>query len=133
MPGPRAVVEQARDAFSRIGASVTDMTGRVEAIAAAVQQIAAPAEKVQADMAEVAGVAEKSSASSEQVSASTQQTSASAQEIAASAQQLVDAEPADDDEQRDQQDTVPRSFLNTESFMARVVDRTRVLSIDQVS
>ena len=84
-----ATVEQARDAFARIGESVEDMTGRVEAIAAAVQQIAAGAEKVSADMTDVAAVAEESSASSEQVSASTEQTSASAQEIASSAQQLA--------------------------------------------
>ena len=84
-----ATVEQARDAFSRIGASVEDMSGRVDAIAAAVQQIAASAQKVQADMAEVAAVAEESSASSEEVSASTQQTSASAQEIASSASELA--------------------------------------------
>ncbi|HWT94722.1 MAG TPA: methyl-accepting chemotaxis protein [Solirubrobacteraceae bacterium] len=84
-----ATVEQARDAFGRIGVSVEDMTGRVDQIAAAVQQIAAGAQKVQADMVEVAAVAEESSASSEQVSASTQETSASAQEIASSAQQLA--------------------------------------------
>ena len=84
-----ATVEQARDAFQRIGESVEDMTGRVEAIAAAVQQIAAGAEKVSADMTEVAAVAEESSASSEQVSASTEETSASTQEIASSAQQLA--------------------------------------------
>jgi methyl-accepting chemotaxis protein len=84
-----ATVDQARDAFARIGESVDDMTARVEAIAAAVQQIAAGAEKVTADMSEVAVVAEESSASSEQVSASTQQTSASTQEIASSAQQLA--------------------------------------------
>ena len=82
-------VEQARDAFGRIGLSVEDMTGRVDAIAAAIQQIAASAEKVGSDMSEVAAVAEQSSASSEQVSASTQETSASAQEIASSAQQLA--------------------------------------------
>ncbi|MEA2324695.1 MAG: methyl-accepting chemotaxis protein [Solirubrobacteraceae bacterium] len=84
-----ATVEQARDAFARIGASVEDMTGRVDAIAAAVAQIAASAQKVESDMTEVAAVAEESSASTEQVSASTQQTSASAQEIACSAQQLA--------------------------------------------
>jgi methyl-accepting chemotaxis protein len=84
-----ATVEQARDAFERIGASVDGMSTRVDAIAAAVHQIAASADRVQDDMTEVAAVAEQSSASSEQVSASTQQTSASAQEIAASAQQLA--------------------------------------------
>jgi methyl-accepting chemotaxis protein len=84
-----ATVAQARDAFTRIGTSVEDMSGRVESIAAVVQQIAASADRVQADMAEVAAVAEQSSASSEEVSASTEQTSASAQEIASSAQQLA--------------------------------------------
>ncbi|WP_210493666.1 methyl-accepting chemotaxis protein [Patulibacter sp. SYSU D01012] len=84
-----ATVEQARDAFARIGVSVDDMNGRVEAIAAAVQQIAASADQVQHDMAEVAAVAEQSSAASQEVSASTQETSASAQQISSSAQQLA--------------------------------------------
>jgi methyl-accepting chemotaxis protein len=82
-------VDQAREAFTRIGTSVDDMTGRVDQIAAAIQQIAASAQKVQTDMSEVAAVAEQSSASSEQVSASTEETSASAQEIASSAQGLA--------------------------------------------
>jgi methyl-accepting chemotaxis protein len=69
------VVERARDAFVRIGASVEDVTARIGEIAVA--------------MGEVASVAEQSSASSEEVSASTEQTSASTQEIAASAQELA--------------------------------------------
>jgi methyl-accepting chemotaxis protein len=70
-----AVVEQARDAFMRIGGSVEDVTGRITGIAEA--------------MAEVAAVAEQSSASTEEVSASTEETSASTQQIAASAQELA--------------------------------------------
>jgi methyl-accepting chemotaxis protein len=69
------VVEQARDAFARIGASVQDVTSRIGEISEA--------------MNEVAAVAEESSASTEEVSASTEQTSASTQEIAASAQELA--------------------------------------------
>jgi methyl-accepting chemotaxis protein len=69
------VVEQARDAFARIGASVEDVTSRIGEISAA--------------MTDVAAVAEQSSASTEEVSASTEQTSASTQEIAASAQELA--------------------------------------------
>jgi methyl-accepting chemotaxis protein len=84
-----ATVEQAREAFLRIGSSVDDVTGRIEQIATASQSVAARATTLQSGMAEVAAVAEESSASTEQVSASTQQTSASAQEIAASAQQLA--------------------------------------------
>jgi methyl-accepting chemotaxis protein len=84
-----ATVDQAREAFARIGASVEDMTGRVEAIAAAVEQIAAAAQKVGLDMTDVAAIAEESSASSEEVSASTQETSASTQEIASSAASLA--------------------------------------------
>jgi methyl-accepting chemotaxis protein len=84
-----ATVEQAREAFLTLGASVQDMGTRVDEIAAAIQQIASSSQQVQADMGEVAAVAEQSSASSEQVSASTQQTSASTQEIAASAQELA--------------------------------------------
>jgi methyl-accepting chemotaxis protein len=84
-----ATVEQAREAFGRIGSSVEDVTGRVAQIAAAIQQVAASATKMQADMADVSAVAEESSASTEQVSASTQQTSASTQEISASAAELA--------------------------------------------
>jgi methyl-accepting chemotaxis protein len=69
------VVEEAREAFVRIGDSVENVTSRIGEIAAA--------------MSEVASVAEQSSASSEEVSASTEQTSASTQEIAASAQELA--------------------------------------------
>ena len=70
-----AVVEQARDAFERIGASVQDVTARIG--------------EISDTMNEVAAVAEQSSASTEEVSASTEQTSASTQEIAASAQELA--------------------------------------------
>jgi methyl-accepting chemotaxis protein len=69
------VVEQARDAFERIGLAVEDMTLRIGEIASSV--------------GEVATVAAQSSAAAVQVSASTQETSASTQEIAASAQSLA--------------------------------------------
>jgi methyl-accepting chemotaxis protein len=82
-------VDQTRDAFLRIGASVDGMAAQADQIAAAVQQIAVNAERVANEIGEVAGVAEQSSASAEQVSASTQQTSASTQQIAASAQELA--------------------------------------------
>ena len=82
-------VEQAREAFVKIGQSVEDMSGRVEQIAAAIRQIAASGDAVQASMSAVAEVAESSSASTQEVSASTEQSSASTQEIAASAQQLA--------------------------------------------
>ena len=84
-----ATVEQARDAFERIGGSVEDVTGRAGEIAAAIQQIAASAQRVGQEMADVAAVAEESSASTEQVSASTEETSASTEQIAASAQELA--------------------------------------------
>jgi methyl-accepting chemotaxis protein len=84
-----ATVEQARESFLTLGASVHDMNVRVDQIAAAIQQIASSSQQVQADMVEVAAVAEQSSASSQQVSASTQQTSASTQQIAASARELA--------------------------------------------
>jgi methyl-accepting chemotaxis protein len=84
-----ATVDEAREAFLALGASVRDMNSRVDQIAAAIQQISSSSQQVQADMAEVAAVAEQSSASSQQVSASTQQTSASTQQIAASAQELA--------------------------------------------
>jgi methyl-accepting chemotaxis protein len=69
------VVEQARDAFERIGDAVRDVSARIGEIATATSEVAA--------------VAEQSSASTEQVSASTQETSASTQEIAATAQELA--------------------------------------------
>jgi methyl-accepting chemotaxis protein len=84
-----ATVEQTREAFERIDASVEAMTGRVGEIAAAIEQIAGEAQRAEGDIGEVAAVAEQSSASAEQVSASTQQTSASTQEIASSAQELA--------------------------------------------
>ena len=68
-------VEQAREAFERISAAVSDVGSRIAAIAEATNEVAA--------------VAEQSSASTQQVSASTQQTSASTQQIAASAQELA--------------------------------------------
>ena len=70
-----AVVEQAREAFSRIGGNVGGIADLVERIASS--------------SSEIASVAEQTSATSEQVSASTQQTSASTQEIASGAQQLA--------------------------------------------
>jgi methyl-accepting chemotaxis protein len=83
-----AVVEQTREAFQKIDASVENMTARVEQIAAVSQQIAAGADSMQSHIAEVAAVAQQSSASTEEVSASTEETSASGQQIAASAQEL---------------------------------------------
>ena len=87
-------VAQAHDAFVALGASVEDMTGRIDAISGAVARIAEASARMQDDVAEVAAVAEQSSASTEQVSATTQQTSASAQEIAASAAALADTAEA---------------------------------------
>jgi methyl-accepting chemotaxis protein len=84
-----STVDQAREAFVRIGGSVEDVNDRIEQIAAAIEQLAASSRRMQEDMAEVAAVAQQSSASTEEVSASTQQTSASTQEIAASAQELA--------------------------------------------
>ncbi|MDA0166886.1 methyl-accepting chemotaxis protein [Solirubrobacter ginsenosidimutans] len=84
-----ATVEQARESFVRIRASVADMSDRVEQIASTIGQVADASQRVQDDFAEVAAVAEQSSASAEQVSASTEQTSASTQQIAASAQELA--------------------------------------------
>jgi methyl-accepting chemotaxis protein len=84
-----ATVEQARDAFDRIGGSVEDVTVRVGQIAAAVQEIASSAAKMGERMTEVAAVAEQASASTEEVSASTEQTSASTQQIAASSEELA--------------------------------------------
>jgi methyl-accepting chemotaxis protein len=69
------VVEEARAAFTRIGAAVHDVSARIAEIATATSEVAA--------------VAEQSSASAQEVSASTEETSASTQQIAASAQDLA--------------------------------------------
>jgi methyl-accepting chemotaxis protein len=69
------VVDQARDAFVKIGDNITDMTSRIEQILTATSEVAA--------------VAEEASAATEQVSASTQETTASTQEIAGSAALLA--------------------------------------------
>jgi methyl-accepting chemotaxis protein len=84
------VVEQTREAFVAIGASVQDMTDRVEQIAEASQRIADSAARMQETITEIAAVAEESSASTEEVSASTEETSASTEQIAASATELSD-------------------------------------------
>jgi methyl-accepting chemotaxis protein len=85
-----ATVDQAREAFLRLGESVDDMSARIERIAQGIATIAEVSERMQHDMTEVAAVAEQSSASTEEVSAATEQTSASAEQIAASAQELSD-------------------------------------------
>ena len=69
------VVEQARDAFIKIGENVSDMTSRIEQILTATSEVAA--------------VAEQASAATEEVSASTEETTASTQEIASSAALLA--------------------------------------------
>ncbi len=84
-----ATVEQTRSAFERIGQAVTDMSGRVDQIAAAAGQVAAESQRMQSDIAEVAALAGESSASSEAASASSEETSASTQQIAASAHELA--------------------------------------------
>ena len=82
------VVEQTREAFTRIGGSIEEMTARIEAIAASSEQIAHSASAMHESVTEGASVAEQSSAATEQVSAATQQTYASAQAIATRAHNL---------------------------------------------
>jgi methyl-accepting chemotaxis protein len=83
-----STVAEARDAFTRIAASVEVVSERVSEVSVAVEQIADGAAHVTNDIVEVASVAEQSSATVQQVSASAQETSASTQQIAASAQEL---------------------------------------------
>jgi methyl-accepting chemotaxis protein len=83
-----STVAEARDAFTRIAASVEVVSERVSQVSAAVEQIAEGAAHVSTDIVEVASVAEQSSATVQQVSASAEETSASTQQIAASAQEL---------------------------------------------
>jgi methyl-accepting chemotaxis protein len=84
------VVDEAREAFLALGASVTEMSDRVEQIASVVGGIAESAQAVHESMADAASVAEESSAATEEVSASSQETSASAQSIAMSASRLAE-------------------------------------------
>jgi methyl-accepting chemotaxis protein len=83
-----STVAEARDAFTRIAASIEVVSERVSEVSVAVEQIADGAAHVTNDIVEVASVAEQSSATVQQVSASAQETSASTQQIAASAQDL---------------------------------------------
>jgi methyl-accepting chemotaxis protein len=83
-----STVAEARDAFTRIAASIEVVSERVSQVSAAVEQIADGAAHVSNDIVEVATVAEQSSATVQQVSASAEETSASTQQIAASAQEL---------------------------------------------
>jgi methyl-accepting chemotaxis protein len=83
-----STVAEARDAFTRIAASIEVVSERVSEVSVAVEQIADGAAHVTNDIVEVASVAEQSSATVQQVSASAQETSASTQQIAASAQEL---------------------------------------------
>jgi methyl-accepting chemotaxis protein len=82
-------VDQARDAFLAIGASVEQISGRIGELASTAEAAAEESSRVQSDVTEIAAVAEEASASTQQVSASTEQTSASAQQMAASAQDLA--------------------------------------------
>lgn len=82
-------MQQTREAFTRIGATVAEVTEKIEQIARFSQQIDAAVANTRTSIDEVAAVAEESSASAEQVSATTQQTSASTQQIAASAHDLA--------------------------------------------
>ena len=84
-----STVEDAREAFDQIAASVKDMTTRIEAIVESAEQIAEHSERVHEAVETVASVAEQSSAATEQVSAATEQTTASTHETAASAQEVA--------------------------------------------
>jgi methyl-accepting chemotaxis protein len=84
-----ATVEQAREAFLRIDASVADMNGRVQRIAGSIEQIASSGSRMQESVDEVLAVAEQSSASAQQVSATAERTSASTAQIAESAEALA--------------------------------------------
>jgi methyl-accepting chemotaxis protein len=83
-----STVAEARDAFTRIAASIEVVSERVTQVSAAVEQIAEGAAQVSNDIVEVASVAEQSSATVQQVSASAEETSASTQQIASSAHEL---------------------------------------------
>jgi methyl-accepting chemotaxis protein len=83
-----ATVAEAREAFTRIAASIEVVSERVSQVSSAVDQIAGGAAQVSTDMVEVVTVAEQSSATAQQVSAAAEQTSASTQQIAASAHEL---------------------------------------------
>jgi methyl-accepting chemotaxis protein len=84
-----ATVEQAREAFLRIGEAVEAMTTRVDEIVGVAEQIASGTATMEQGIGQVSELAQQSSASTEQVSAAAQESSASTQEIAASAASLA--------------------------------------------
>jgi methyl-accepting chemotaxis protein len=86
-------VAETRDAFALIVDRVSDVSARVQAIAATMSDLAAGSQGITDDIEAVGSVAEQTSAATEEVAATAQQTAASTQEIATSAQTLAsDAE-----------------------------------------
>jgi methyl-accepting chemotaxis protein len=82
-------VQEARTAFALIADRVSDVSARVEGIAASMAQLADGSSRVSGDIEAVGAVAEQTSAATEEVAATAQQTAASTQEIASSAQSLA--------------------------------------------
>jgi methyl-accepting chemotaxis protein len=84
-----ASIVQAQDAFSAIDRSMSDLAGRIAAVAARSDEVVAGARRAQDEVASVAEIAERTSSATEQVSSTAQQTTASGQEIATAAASLA--------------------------------------------
>ena len=82
--GGADTVEQAREAFVRIGSSIEDVTTRVGEIAAAISQLNSETRRVHGEVDEIARMAEGFSTASDEVAASSRQTASSSDAIAAS-------------------------------------------------
>ena len=64
---------------------MSELAGRIAAVAARNDEVVAGAHRAQAEVAQVAEIAERTSSATEQVSSTAQQTTASGQEIASAA------------------------------------------------
>jgi methyl-accepting chemotaxis protein len=85
-----SVFARTREAFQHIDASVSDMSTRIDQIAAISDEIAASVHSMQEHMHAVAQVARESSSATQRVSATTEHSSAAVQHITASAQDLCE-------------------------------------------
>ena len=81
---------QAQEAFAAIDRSMSELAGRIGAVAARNDEVAAGAVRARDEVAQVVEIAERTSSATEQVSSTAQQTTASGQEIAAAAAGLAE-------------------------------------------
>jgi methyl-accepting chemotaxis protein len=82
-------IVQAEEAFAAIDRSMSELAGRIAAVAARSDEVVAGARRARDEVAQVAEIAERTSSATEQVSSTAQQTTASGQEIATAAAGLA--------------------------------------------